>query len=466
MQYDVIVMGGGPGGYLAAERAGQAGLKVLLAEARTLGGTCLNEGCIPTKTLINSAKYFQHCNGGGTPYGVTCSEPRIDHGAVLSRKDTVVKRLVGGVAMQMRRNKVEVKSGTAKLTEKADGLFTVMVDGDCFQASNVVVATGSSSVIPPIPGVAEGMQTGFVETSRELLEDKTVPGHIVIAGGGVIGLELAYYYNAIGVRVTVVEMMDRIGGAIDPDVSKCLRMVYEQHGITIHTGAKVTAVAPGTLSYEQNGQSFTLPCDRVLMSLGRRPNVAGIGLETVGAVFGRALECDEQCRTNVPGLYAVGDVNGKVMLAHTAYREAECAVNTILGVEDRVDYAWIPSVIYSHPEVACAGYTSETAAAHYPDVETVQLPLQYSGRYMAENEGGSGFCKLLFDRDSETMIGAHMIGDYASELIVFCSSAMALRLTVDQMRRLVFPHPTVGEIIREAVWASRLGKRHPTPGAN
>lgn len=460
MIYDTIVIGGGPGGYLAAERCGQAGLNTLLIEKTSLGGTCLNEGCIPTKTLLNSAKIFRHCDDKvSAPFGVSCENANIDHGKIMMRKDQVVKTLVSGIEMQMKQNHVTVKNGIAHIQGKKNGLFQVAVDEETFEAANLIIATGSNVLIPPIPGVQEQLASGFVETSHEFLSDHTVPKSVVIAGGGVIGLEMAYYYNALGTHVTVIEMLDKIGGALDEDIAKRLQDVYKREGICFILNAKLTEIGESSLTYTVDEVPKKLECDRLLLCLGRIPATKGIGLETLGIALGKKSEIltDNQMKTNIKNCYAVGDVNGKIMLAHTAYREAECAVNTILGIEDAMDYRFIPSVIYSHPEVAFVGYTVKSAhAAGYEDVELVQLPMQYAGRYVAENNNGTGICKLVFDKKNKCMIGAHIMSDYASEMIVICSMLITMKITVPEMKKLVFPHPTVGEIIREAIWASKI----------
>lgn len=456
--YDLIVMGGGPGGYMAAEQAGKAGLKTLLIEKETLGGVCLNEGCIPTKTLLNSAKIYHHCTpGGNNAYGVNCSNPEIDHRRVLARKEKVVKTLVRGVQFQMKHHHVEVLKAVAKLQKKTDDGFEVCADGNVYRAKHVIVATGSSAVVPPIDGAAESMESGFAATSRELLSDPVVPQNLVVVGGGVIGLEFVSYFNTIGTKVTVIEMMDKIAGPMDRDLSSELQKVYKKRGVEFILSAKVTQIKDGAVCYEKDGEVHTVFCDKVLVSVGRRANTAGIGLEEVSAAVERGvLMTDNSCRTNVEGLYAIGDVNGKVMLAHTAYREAECVVRQLLGRGDAVDYDVIPSVIYTNPEVAAVGYTEKTAFEKYGDVETIALPMSYSGRFVAENEDTSGFCKVLFDRESKTMIGAHCMANYSSEFIEICTVLIALRIKIGDMKKLVFPHPTVCEILHEIIQASTL----------
>ncbi len=456
--YDVIVLGGGPGGYMAAEKAGHAGLKTLLIEKAKLGGTCLNEGCIPTKTLLYSAKLYSHNTSESAPYGVSCGEASLDHGKVIARKDRVVNMLVGGVGMQMKANHVEVVSGAGRILPKDGEHYAVSVGEETYRSKNLIVASGSTSVIPPIPGVKEGLASGFVKTNREILEGGEVPAHMVVIGAGVIGLEIVYYFNTIGSKVTVIEMLDKIAGPTEAEISSQLQRSYAKQGVEFILSAKVTAVTDRAVCYEKDGVSHSVPCDCVLLSVGRQPNTAGIGIENLDVEMeGGRIVTDDCCRCNLPGLYAIGDVNGKAMLAHTAYREAECAVNTILGIADQMEYQWIPSVIYTNPEITSVGYTLEGAkAAGYQNVELVKLPMAYAGRYVAENEGGTGFAKFLFDKDRKTMIGAHILSNSSSEFLVACSILCALQVPISAMRKLVFPHPTVAEIIREAIHASSL----------
>ena len=288
---------------------------------------------------------------------------------------------------------------------------------------------------------------------KAMLEAKISRSDLVIAlGGGVIGLEMATYYAMADVDTTVVEMQDHIGGPSDRDMVKILQKNCEAEGMHFLLNAKVTEIREGSVIYEQGGKTCTLPADKVLLSIGRKPNTAGIGLENVGVLTERgAIVTDERMQTNVPGIYAVGDANGKAMLAHTAYREAEVAVNNILGKRDRMRYQAIPSVLYTVPELSSVGETEESAKAKGYDVKVVKLPMSYSGRYVAENQGGDGICKLVFDKRTKTLLGAQALANYSSEFIIAAGICMELELTVADMKEIVFPHPTVAEILREAI---------------
>lgn len=456
MIYDLIVLGGGPGGYNAAERAAHAGMKTLLIEERALGGVCLNEGCIPTKTLLNSAKLYLGALHSEA-FGVTVSGASLDHKKVVERKGKVVKTLVSGVAAKMRGAGVEVVSASGKITGKSADGFTVEAGGKAYTATKLLICTGSEAVIPPVPGLREGYADGLCLTNREILDLDTIPEKLVVIGGGVIGLEMASYFAAAGSEVTVVEMLNKIAGPTDADISKILQKNLEKMGIKFMLGAKVTAVSgkvgAGVVEVEADGKTEKLPATLVLVSTGRRARTKDIGLETVGVLTERgAIVTDDSGRTNVPGIYAAGDVNGKLMLAHTAYREGEAAVNTMLGKKDTVDYRSIPSVIYTKPEVASVGETLESAKKQGFNASEHTVTLKYSGRYIAETEGGDGIVKLVIDNDHRTILGVHMIGSYASEIIYGAASYVAEKKRVEDVRKLVFPHPTVCEVIREGMF--------------
>lgn len=452
MKYDLIVIGGGPGGYVGAERAGHAGLSVLLIEKRELGGVCLNEGCIPSKSLLNSAKIADHAKEG-KKYGVIAENVMIDHKAVTDRKNRVVKALVSGVSMKMKKNNVTVVKGEGVITGRTADGFQVSVGDTVHTGERLLIATGSVPSMPPIPGLNEGYEKGFVLTNREILDIPEVPERLAIIGGGVIGMEMASYFNSAGSKVTVIEMLDHIGGPTDREISAILLKNYKKKGIDFRLSAKVTGITGNEVVFETGGERQSVIADKVLASIGRRPNTKGLGLETVGVeVVNGRIKTDEYMKTNVAGIYACGDVNGIMMLAHTAYREAEVCINNILGKRDRMRYNAIPSVIYTSPEVAFAGETEESAKEKGLDAEIVKLPLSYSGRYMAENAGGDGIIKVILDKRHRTILGLHIIGGYASEIIYGASLMMETEMRVEDIKQIVFPHPTVCEVIRDAMF--------------
>ncbi len=450
--YDLIILGGGPAGYNAAERAGHAGLKTLVIEERALGGVCLNEGCIPTKTLLYSAKIYDYAKHS-EDYGVSFSSASIDHAFVVNRKNKVVKQLVSGVGAKLRKAKVEVVSATATIKERSADGFVVSAADKEYVGKQLLICTGSSPALPPIDGLADSLASGYALTNREVLDLEAIPSSIVIVGGGVIGLEMASYFNSVGSKVYVVEMMDHIAGATDREISSMLQKEYASRGVEFILGARVTSIKDKSVTYEKDGKSVTLNSDYALVSIGRRPRTVGLGCENVGLKLERgAIVTNEYGKTNVPGIWAAGDVNGKSMLAHTAYREGEVCINNILGGKDRVNYNAIPSVIYTNPEVAAVGETAESAKEKGLDVTVETVTLKYSGRYIAENEHGNGVVKLIIDNKHRNVLGVHMIGSYASEIIYGAAMMVETEMRVTDIQKLVFPHPTVCEVIREAMF--------------
>jgi len=450
--YDLLILGAGPAGYLAAERAGKEGLNVALVEKRNVGGVCLNEGCVPSKTLLYSAKIYDTIKKGDK-YGIACSELLLNHEAVVGRKNKVVNMLTSGIRAKLKKNKVALIEGVGVIKGKTLEGYEVDVDGKTFISKRILVATGSMPVVPLIPGVKEGMEAGYVMTNREILDIKQIPSSLVIIGGGVIGLEMASYFNSAGSSVTVIEMLDHIAGYTDREISDMLLKKYESKGIVFKLGCKVVEIKEGKVLYESAGNIEAATADKVLLSIGRRPVVQGLGLETLGVeIENGRIKTDERTMTNVPGVYAAGDVNGVSMLAHTAYREAEVCVNNILGKKDMVRYGTIPYVIYTNPEVAGIGETEESAMGKGIAFEKSVISMKYSGRFVAENEGEDGICKILADKNTRKLIGVHMLGNYSSEIIYGAAVMMENEMRVEDIKEIVFPHPTVSEIIREAIF--------------
>ncbi|NLZ18891.1 MAG: dihydrolipoyl dehydrogenase [Bacteroidales bacterium] len=457
--YDLAIIGGGPGGYVAAGRAGAAGLSVVLFEKDSLGGVCLNEGCIPTKTLLYSAKVYDYTRHADR-YGVAVEASAIDFGAVFKRKEKVVRKLVGGVKAQMRGAGVEVVAAEAEIRGRGAGDSFEIVAGETgYEARKLLICSGSEAVVPPIPGLREGLGSTVV-TNRGILTLTEQPAELVVIGGGVIGMEFASFFNSIGTKVTVVEMLPKILGPMDAEISAMLQAQYEKKGVTFHLSCKVVAVEGDTVVYETpEGETCRVRGDRILVSVGRRANLQGIGLENIGvepalSPAGRpcGIKVDEHMRTNVPGVYAAGDVTGFSMLAHTASREGEVAVNDILGKSDRMRYDAIPGVVYTNPEVAGTGLTEAEAAAKGLEITVLKLPMAFSGRFVAENERGEGLCKVIADRASHAVLGVHMLGNPCSEIIQGACIAIEQGMTVEQLREVVFPHPTVSEILKETVF--------------
>ena len=443
--FDLAIIGGGPAGYVAAEKAGAAGLGVVLFEKRELGGVCLNEGCIPTKTLLYSAKRYDHATGG-KKYGITAGEVTYEYKKIADRKTKVVRKLVAGIKMKMEAAGVTVVHGEA-IIERGDAQSVVIAcDGQVYEAKNLLICTGSEAFVPPIPGI-EGNPA--VLTNREMLALTEAPASLVVIGGGVIGMEFASFCNSLGIPVTVIEMMPEILGGMDKEIAEALRGIYAKRGVKFCLQCKVTRVEGNMVYYtDADGNEQQCEGDKILVSIGRRPVLKGYGLENIAVEVERGIKVNDVMQTSLPNVYAAGDVTGFSMLAHTASREAEVAVNHILGIEDRMEYNAIPGVVYTNPEVACVGLTEEQAAAVGIEYRLHKLPMTYAGRFVAENDGQTGVFKALVS-PAGRILGVHMLGNSSSEFICAACMAMTNGLTVEQLQRTVFPHPTVSEMLKE-----------------
>jgi len=446
--YDLAIIGGGPAGYVGAELAGKKGLKVVLFDKRALGGVCLNEGCIPTKALLQSEKVLQSARES-SKYGIGVENVSIDFAKIMKRKDKMTRKLVSGVGAKMKRAKVDVVMSEAVIKGKnAEGII-ISSDGKEFNAVNLLVCTGSEAAVPPIPG----LDPKEILTNREILQLKEIPKNLVIIGGGVIGGEFADFFNAMGSKVTVIEMLPEILNGIDEDVAAFVRKEFTKRGIDYFLQAKVTSLKGKEVFFEKDGKTSSIKGDQVLLSVGRKVNVAGIGLESLGVEFTRrGIKVDSHCRTNVPNVFAAGDITGFSQLAHTASREAVVVVNNILGNKDTMRYDAIPGVVYTHPECASVGLTESAAKAKGIEVEVRSLPMAYAGRFVIENEGKDGFCKIIAGKKYGEILGVHMVGGSCSEIIWGACALIEAQLRVQDVKELVFPHPTVSEIIRETIF--------------
>lgn len=447
MKYDVAIIGGGPAGYTAAEKAAKGGLSTVLFEKNALGGVCLNEGCVPTKTLLYSAKTYDQIKHA-SKYAVSAENPSFDYPKIIARKNKVVKKLTAGIRMKMKESGVEVITGEAMIQGKTDeGNILIQCTEQVYEAKNLLVCTGSESVIPPIPGVNE---TEYW-TSREALQSKELPASLIIIGGGVIGMEFASFFNSMGTEVQVVEMLDKILGPMDKELSDMLQAEYAKRGVKFYLGHKVTGIHGQEVTVEKDGESFTLHGEKVLLSVGRRPVTKGFGLETLALEpFRNGIKVNEYMQTSLPNVYACGDITAFSLLAHTAVSEAEVAIDHILGKARAMSYKAIPGVVYTNPEIAGVGKTEEELQASGTPYQVKKIPMAFSGRFVAENEMGNGVCKLILAEDG-TLIGAHLLGNPASELIVIAGMAIEKGMKAEEIKSFVFPHPTVGEIIKEAL---------------
>lgn len=450
-EFDVIIIGGGPAGYNSAEYAAKKGLSVLLIEKGKLGGTCLNAGCIPTKAFLYASKVYNYANGAGESYGITAKDASFNHAAALRKKNEIVDTLVQGIAAGLRRNKVQVVRGTAKV-EKKDEKFIASTENETFTAKYMILATGSSPVVLEIEGIKEEIEKGSVVTSDEILMMDTIPKKLVIVGGGVIGFEMAAYFQEAGSSVTVIEMMDKVLGMNDREVSGLLQKEMEKKGVTFYLSSSVTRISNGIVTFVKDGKEETVAYDNVLMAVGRRANTNIKGLADIGVLIEKGtVVVDDCCRTNIPNMYAIGDVNGKVMLAHVGYREGEVAVNNILGECDTMNYDAICGVVYTNPEAAFVGMSEEQAKAAGLPYSVNKVSINFSGRHMIENGMSNGICKLIIDNKNNIIVGAAIMSSYASEYIYSLALMIQNKIPVESIQKTVFPHPTVCEIVREAL---------------
>ena len=397
--------------------------------------------------LLYSAKTYDSARHS-SKYAVNVSEVSFDLPKIIARKSKVVRKLVLGVKAKLTSNNVAMVTGEAQIIDKN----TVRCGEETYNAENLILCTGSETFIPPITGV----ETVNYWTHRDALDSKELPASLAIVGGGVIGMEFASFFNSLGVQVTVIEMMDEILGGMDKELSALLRAEYAKRGIKFLLSTKVVALSQteegAVVSYENAEGKGSVIAEKLLMSVGRRPVTKGFGLENLNLdKTGRgAIKVNEKMQTSLSGVYVCGDLTGFSLLAHTAVREAEVAVHSILGKEDAMSYRAIPGVVYTNPEIAGVGETEESASAKGITYKVVKLPMAYSGRFVAENEGVNGVCKVLLD-EQERIIGAHVLGNPASEIITLAGTAIELGLTAAAWKKVVFPHPTVGEIFREAL---------------
>ncbi|WP_419032652.1 dihydrolipoyl dehydrogenase [Dysgonomonas gadei] len=449
MEHDIAIIGGGPAGYNAAEKAALNGLRTILFEKNAIGGVCLNEGCIPTKTLLYSAKTLDNIKSA-SKYGISVEgEPTFDLPKIISRKDKVVKKLTAGVSAKLNFNGVTVVQSAANIVNEDNGLFHIKSGDSTYSVKYILLCTGSETIIPPIKGLSEVDYW----TSKEALESKELPKSLAIIGGGVIGIEFASFFNSMGVKVNVIEMMPEILGAMDKETSAMLRTDYTKKGVTFRLNTKVVEVTKKGVVVEKDGKSETIEADRILVSVGRRPIVKGFGLENLNIeMLKNGIKVNEYMQTSNPRVYAAGDVTGFSLLAHTAIREGEVAISHIVGEDDKMSYKAIPGVVYTNPELAGVGKTEEELNANGESFRVLKLPMAYSGRFVAENEVGNGLCKIIVD-DDDRIIGCHMLGNPASELIVIAGIAIENGDTVEEFRKHVYPHPTVSEIIHETLFS-------------
>ena len=443
MKYFLAIIGGGPAGYTAAEYASKAGKDVVLFEQNAVGGTCLNVGCIPTKSLLYGAKQYYNATHA-QKYGVTAENVAFDFAAMQKRKTIVVRKLVAGIKQRLNNEHCTLVSGFARVISCQPSVVSIECNGETYEAENLMICTGSTNFVPPIPGIQDNPA---VWDSTDALNATELPKSVIIVGGGVIGMEFATLYHELGVPVTVIEALPSILPNLDPEVVTVLAEKYKKAGINILTGTKVEAIDGGKVT--ANGEVYE--AERILVSVGRRANLNGLEALNEIELNRGAIVIDDFCKTNLPNVYACGDVTGKIMLAHVAARQAEVAVGRMLKTIplQRIAYNAIPSVVYTNPEIASVGLTEKQAEEMGLAVEVRRMPMTFSGRFMAENDGETGLCKMLIDAKKQSVLGVHMIGNPCSEFVAAASFAVRMGYTVGEFQQVVFPHPTVSEILHE-----------------
>ncbi|MBS4959911.1 MAG: dihydrolipoyl dehydrogenase [Clostridiales bacterium] len=451
--YEVAVIGGGPGGYVAAIKAAQAGKKTVIIEKEHYGGTCLNIGCIPTKTLIKTVNVYEEVKNASkfAVEGVEPSAIRINVDKMQARKNAVVKQLVTGVKGLLKGNKVTTIQAEASFIDKN----TIKAGDQTITADYIIIATGSETFMAPF--IAREGDTNII-TSKEALSINYIPESISIIGGGVIGIEFAYIFAMMGTKVYVLELMDKILPMVDAEVSDMARKKLEKLGVTFYTGAKVKKISGKNTCYELDGKESSIETELVLMSVGRVAEYQALNVSAASIeVYKKGIKTDEYLRTNVPNIYAIGDVNGKSMLAHTASHEGMIAVENICGKQSKISYDFIPSCIYLEPEIACIGMTEAQAREKCKNVKIGKFPLVGNGKALVEGES-TGMIKVIIDGDLGEILGVHIFGVHATDMISEIAVAMTMEATAQEIIESVHPHPTVAEIIPEAFMAATTGK--------
>lgn len=443
--YDLVIVGGGPGGYVAAIKAAQENLKVALVEKENIGGICLNHGCIPTKAILKSAKTFVDFKDA-KKYGITVKENSISVklNDVIERKNKVVKQLTSGVSFLLKKNKVDVYNGYGTITSNS----LVKVNDETLKAKNIIIATGGTAIVPPIKGAIEAYEKGFLVTSKELLNVTKSPKNITIIGGGVIGVEFATIFNSFESKVTILEMANTILTNMDEDIITEYTKTLSSSGVTIITNAKVTEVGTTSVSYEKDSKTVTQDADLVLMAVGIRPNIEAF--KDLGITLNKGgVKVNEFMQTNIKGVYAIGDVTGDLMLAHVASKEGLVAVSHILGGDEKINYSAIPKAVYGMPEIAAVGLSEAEAKEKNLKYTVSKFPLAGNGKALADGQN-IGFIKLIKGAELDEILGAHILAynavDILSEVIVGINS----ELTNFDLADAVHPHPSLSEIIAEA----------------
>ncbi len=444
--YDIAIIGGGPGGYVAAIKAAQLGAKVALFERDAIGGVCLNVGCIPTKTLLNTAKIYQQIQNAST-FGIdlgSVDTMKIDWPGLMSRKEKVVRKLVKGVEQLLKKNQVDVYPYEAKVVSKNKIQYA---EGE-IACESLIIATGSSNAFPPIDGLKEARESGNLLDSTGILSIDGVPESLVILGGGFIAVEFATFFSSIGTTVTMLQRSDQILTGQDQDVRDTIQKHLKKTGVNIRTGTEIIKIDGPSVQYRDAKGEKEIEGTYILASLGRRPNLSGI--ESLSLELNKkGIRVDEHMRTSVEGVYAIGDVVGGYMLAHVASAEGIVAVENIMGASKTIDYGKVPSCIYSFPEVGMVGLTEEQAREQFDEVIVSTFPLAANGKALAEGES-TGFVKIIAEADYGEVVGIHIVASHATDMIAEAVATMELEGTIYDLAKAIHPHPTLSEVVMEA----------------
>lgn len=445
--YDVAIIGSGPGGYIAAEYASKNGLKTLCIESNEFGGVCLNKGCIPTKTLLKSSKLLNQV-ANAVQFGVDGIDVKnisLNWKKIQNRKSDVVSKLVKGVESILKNAKVDTIKGNAIIKNKNE----LEVNGKTISFQNLIIATGSSSKKINLPGFDGAYKANKVVTSDELLNINYIPKRFTVIGGGVIGIEFAILFAELGSQVTILQNVDRILEVLDKDVSEEITKLLINKGVRIETNVSISEFKNGMVFYKKNNEMHSIKSNIVLSSIGRKPNSEIVKNIGVDIAENGSIITDEYMKTSIDNIYAIGDCTSKVMLAHSAYKNAIVAINSILNKKTKMDLNKIPSCIYTHPEVACIGKTEEQLIEEKVEYCKVKFPISHIGKALADGET-VGFLKLLADKNTAEILGCHIICNNASNLISEIALSMELEATVNTLVETVHPHPSTSEVIWEA----------------
>jgi dihydrolipoamide dehydrogenase len=454
-EHDIAIIGGGPGGYVAALRAAQLGASVVLVEKDRLGGTCLNRGCIPTKALVRSVEAVEEVRNAAE-FGVDVSGFSINFSRMMERKREVVDGLVAGIEQLMQAGKVEVRNGLGQILTPR----RIRVNDEEISAKNIIVASGSVPARIPIPG----LDLPGVVTSDELLEIDHIPSSLVVIGGGVIGMEFAGIFSHLGTEVTVIEMLPQILPPVDDEIARRFSLLLRQQNISVNINARVKEVRQGegnlNVVFEQKGEDKTLETEMVLVAVGRSPYTEGLGLESLGVEMNRrAIAVNDRMETNIPGISAIGDVNGVIMLAHVASYQGEIAVENALGKNRRADYRYVPNCIFTLPEIAAAGLTERQAKDEGLSYKVSRFPFSALGRAQAMGET-AGLVKMICDADNGAVLGINIMGPHATDLIAEGVAIMQLEGSAEDVVHTIHAHPTLPEAMAEAAMGQFEGPLH------